>query len=239
MSQWFVESGNQIQGPFSTDMVKSRLASGTFQSTDKVWGRPLEEWRPLGTWLSSLGEILQQRQKSAYPEIWHYAFDGSSFGPLAWPDLVENLKSMRAKNINQLTQTMIWTKGMKDWISILEFHEILEALEVNKRESARAPISGKALLKHRGHVSIAPLKSISEGGFGCETVPGLIPGEELLVEIQSAAFQSPVHAKAEVRYNAETVTGFKFTQINVESKGQVVQHVRKSSGVERFFVKAG
>jgi len=238
MSQWFVDSGNQIQGPFTTDMVKNRLQSGTFHPTDKVWGRPLEEWRALSSWISSLGEILQQQQQAANPEIWHYAYDGSSFGPLAWADLIQNLKSMRSKNIDQLTQLMIWTKGMTEWVSVLEFHEIMDALEVNKRENPRAPIAGKVLIKHMGNVVIAPLKNVSEGGFGCEPTPGMIPGEEVVVELQSDVFNGAVHAKAQVRYAADTMTGFKFTQINVESRSQLVQYVRKASGVERFFFKA-
>ena len=238
MSHWFVESGNQIQGPFSTDMVKSRLLSGTFQPTDKVWGRPLEDWRPLSWWVNSLSELQQQQHKNANPEIWHYTYDGSSFGPLAWPDLIQNLKSMRATSIDQMTQIMIWTKGMQGWVPVLEFHEIMDALEVNKRESPRAPINGKAVIKHMGNVVIAPLRNISEGGFGCDPTPGLIPGEEVIVEIQSDVFNGTVHAKAEVRYSTDTLAGFKFKQINVESRGQVVQYVRKAAGAERFFIKS-
>jgi hypothetical protein len=239
MSQWFVESNNQIQGPFTADMVKSRLASGTFDPTDLVWGRVLEEWRPLNWWMSALPELMQQAQKISNPEIWHYAYQGSSYGPLPWADLIHNLKSIRGNSLDHLTQIMIWTRGMKEWVSVLEFHEIMDALEVNKRESPRAPLEGRAVIKYMGNVTIAPLKNVSAGGFGCEPTPNLIPGEEVLVEIHSDALGAAVHAKAQVRYSTDRLVGFKFLQINVESRGALVQYVRKATtGTERFFIKS-
>lgn len=219
-------------------MVKNRLTSGTFDSTDKIWGRVLEEWRPLSWWITALPELLQQSEKISNPEIWHYAYNGSSYGPLPWADLIHNLKSIRGTSLDHLTQIMIWTKGMKEWVSVLEFHEIMDALEVNKRESPRAPILGKVVIKQQGNSIVAPLKNISEGGFGCEPTPGLIAGEEVVVELQSESLGGSVHAKAEVRYNAESLTGFKFTMINVENKSIVVQYVRKAAGAQRFFLKS-
>src|SRR5580658_7517106 len=118
MRQWFVESGDQIQGPFTTEMVQSRLLAGNFSTSDKIWGRMLDEWRAISWWMTSLNELMQQQKQIADPEIWHYAYDGESFGPLAWNDLIHNLKSMRASSMDQLMAIMIWTKGMKEWASV-------------------------------------------------------------------------------------------------------------------------
>lgn len=191
MSQWFVESANHVQGPFTTEAVQKRLISGQFQPTDKIWGRVLSEWRPLSWWTTSLRELVTQEKQLANPEIWHYAYNGSTFGPLAWNDLVQNLRSMRASSIDELFHLRIWTKGMKEWAPVLEFHEIINELGVNKREHPRAEIAGQAILKSMGNVLAAPIRTISEGGFGCDPVPGLLPGENVTVEIQSEALRAP------------------------------------------------
>lgn len=239
MSQWFVESSGQIHGPFTTESVQSRLMSGTFSPNDKVWGRVMEDWRALSWWNSSVQELQQQEKQIVNPEIWHYANGGASFGPLAWNDLINNLKSIRATSLDQLTNIVIWTKGMTDWAPVLEFHEIVDALGVNRREFPRADIKGKAVLRSLGNVYISPLMNISEGGFGAEPIPGLLAGESVTVELQCDDFKSPLHAKAQVRYSTSTIIGCKFTQINVEMRGMVIQYVRKSSGVQKFILKAG
>lgn len=237
MAHWFVDSSGQIEGPFSTEMVQSRLRAGAFQAGDRIWGRAMDEWRTLSWWQMSLNELSQHETRIANPEVWHYAFGGATHGPLAWNDMLNNLKGVRANSMDQLVQVLVWTKGMKEWASIMEFHEILEAIGVNKRDSARAELNGKAVIKSLGNVYVTPLRHVGEGGFGCDTVPGLMSGEQVTVELQSDVFKSPVHAKAEVRYVTDRLTGLKFTQVNVEFRSVIVQYVRKSANSQKYFVK--
>jgi hypothetical protein len=228
MAHWFVDSNTQIEGPYTTEMILSRIHAGQLQPTDQIWGRVLEDWRPISWWQSSLDELSLKAIQISNPEIWHYAYDGSTYGPLAWGDLVHNLKSIRSTSLEQLSAILIWTKGMKDWAPVLEFHEIMEELGVSKREYARAEItSGEATVKSQGNVFRAPLKTVSEGGFGMASVPGLIAGEMVVVELNSPELRDTIHAKAEVRYVTDRVVGFKFTQVNIESKNQLIHYVKK------------
>ena len=228
MAQWFVERAGQIEGPFSTEMIQNRLQAGTFNPDDRVWGRAMEEWRTLSWWSMSLNELATYQRSVANPEVWHYAHDGSTYGPLAWNDMLSNLKGLRATSMDQLVNVMVWTKGMKEWASVLEFHEILESLGVNKRDTPRAAITGKAIIKALGNTFVSPLRHVGEGGCGCDAIPGLTPGETVTIELQSDALKASVHAKAQVRYVTDRLVGLKFTQLNVENKGLIVQYVRRS-----------
>ncbi len=239
MSQWFVEISDEVQGPFTTEAIQNRLVGGQLKTTDRIWGRMLEEWRTVGWWQTSLNQLSQVERQVSHPEVWHYAHNGTTFGPLAWPDLVHNLKTLRASSIDQLVQIMIWTRGMKDWAPVTDFHEIMDALGVNKREAARAKIQGQAVIKSLGNTYIAPLRTVSEGGFGCDPVPGLFSGEVVTVEFQCGDAKEVVHAKAQVQYVNDGAIGFRFTQLNVESRGIIVQYVKKSSSDgSKFFLKS-
>ncbi|MGE0528846.1 MAG: PilZ domain-containing protein, partial [Bdellovibrionales bacterium] len=164
-------------------------------------------------------------------EVWHYALHGKSHGPLTQEQLVSALRSL-----GSLGDVLLWTKGMKEWAPLFEFHDILSAVGVNKRQFPRAEVKGKALIKAGGATLVAPLTSISEGGFGIQLEAGLVPGELVTVEIQSPSFREPLQAKAECRYLNNGVVGMKFTKISLENKGAIVQFVRQNQ--TRFVLKA-
>lgn len=237
MSRWFIEASGQIEGPFTTEMIQSRLQAGTIQPTDKVWGRAMDEWRTLSWWSLSLKELSKYEQIIAHPEVWHYGFSGTTHGPMSWDDMINNLKMVCSQSMDQFVQTMVWTKGMKEWAPVMEFHEILDAVGLNKRESPRGEVQGKAIIKSLGNVYVSPLRHVGEGGFGCDAIPGLMAGETVTIELQSDSFKTAVHAKAQIRYMTDRLAGFKFLQVNVESRAAIVEHVRRSGGSQRYFVK--
>ena len=98
---------------------------------------------------------------------------------------------------------------MKEWVPLYEFHDLLTEVGMNKRQFPRAELSGKAVLENgNGTTLIAPLLSISEGGFGVALADGPVAGEVLTVELGKARRSGdPLHAKAELRYHGEGVMG--------------------------------
>jgi hypothetical protein len=167
-------------------------------------------------------------------EIWHYALGGESHGPFQREALVDSLKSL-----GSLGDVLLWTKGMKEWAPLFEFHEILTAIGVNKRQFPRADITGQVTIKtNTGQVLVAPVLTISEGGMGVQLeAEGLSSGMAVGLEISSPAFRANLHARADVRYVAGGVTGLKFSNVSPEVRGAIISFVRQSQ--TRFVLKAG
>jgi hypothetical protein len=131
---------------------------------------------------------------------------------------------------------MLWTKGMKEWAPLFEFHDILSDIGVNKRQFPRADLTGKAILKGDGVTMVAPLVSISEGGFGVQVDNPALHGQILTAELHSPVFREVLHVKAEMRYASHGVLGMKFTHISPETKGTIIQFVRQNQ--IRFALKS-
>lgn len=231
-NKWFVQREDSVDGPMSAEDVKSRLASGQLNAQCMIWGRGLQGWQTVQSWLEALpGLANSSLDLPDSNELWHYALNGKSHGPFEKPALVEHLK--RAPH---LSDVMVWTKGMKEWAPVYEFHELLTLAGVNKRQFPRADIRGEVTIKTGESTLMAKLVSISESGCGVELESGLVPGQPVTLEIQSPSFREPLHAKAECRYLADGQCGLKFSSVNSETKGLIVQYVRQSQ--PRFVLKA-
>ena len=231
MVQWFVLRSEDVSGPFSTEEVKNLAAQGEFQDRDLIWGHMQADWKPLGWWMVELPNLLSKTKEVRDPRLWHYAMNGSSFGPFSREDLVEKL---RETNLNQ--ELLLWTKGMKAWAPIFEFNDILDSIGINKRQFPRAEIEGKAIIKIGQQSFEGNLLTISEGGFGADDLKALVAGQVVSVEIQSDSFYDPVHAKAEVRYVTDTgYVGLRFQNLNMEARGAIIQYVKNAG---RTFARA-
>lgn len=231
MLQWFVLRNEDVRGPYSTDEVKNLTAQGEFRDGDMIWGRIQSDWKPLGWWMVELPNLLARTKEVRDPRLWHYAVGGSSFGPFSREDLIDKLKEA---NVNQ--DILVWTKGMKAWAPIFEFNDLLDAIGINKRVFPRADIDGRVVVKSGQQVMEGNLLTISEGGFGADGLPGMTTGASVAIEIISDAFYDPLHMKAEIRYVTESgYVGFRFQNINMESRGAIIDYVRSSG---RTFVRA-
>lgn len=234
VQKWFLMQSEKVVGPMSADEIDRKLAQGDLKSTDLVWGMGLTTWVSLDQWRNERPR-LEAAAKEAIPEppseTWHYAYDGKSYGPFSRKDLLQQLKP-----IDNVPGISLWTKGMKEWAPIFEFHDVLSELGVNKRQIPRAEINGKAILKTNGVTLVAQLFSVSEGGFSIRLDAGLAAGQNVQAELQSPVFKDPVHAKAEVRYSANGFIGLKFSQVSAEHQAIIAQHVRQSQ--TRFVLKA-
>jgi hypothetical protein len=233
--KWFVQVEERIEGPMTKQEVESRLQAGQFTNHNLVWGAGMEHWRNL-QWWSQESQTMTQFELTtteAAREVWHYAVSGESHGPFQRDSLIESLK-----NLTSLGEVLLWTKGMKEWAPLFEFHEILTAIGVNKRQFPRADISGQATIKtNTGQTLVAPLLTVSEGGLGLQLeAEGLTAGMQVAVEISSPSFRSTLHARADVRYVAAGVTGLKFSNMSQEMRSAVVSYVRQSQ--TRFVLKA-
>lgn len=232
MVRWFILRNENIKGPFSTEEIKSLNQSGDILDKDLIWGNLQAEWKPVAWWNIELPKLLAQTPKEEKEtKLWHYAIQGQSFGPFNREDLIAKLKDNKSNY-----DILVWTKGMKAWAPIFEFTDLLDAVGINKRQFPRADIDGKVTIKSGPTTIVGNLLMISEGGFGADQIKGLSNAQIVSVEIESDSFYESIHAKAEVRYMTERgYVGFKFQNINMESRSAIVQYV-KSAG--RTFVKA-
>ena len=229
-AKWFVQQNELVIGPLTSEDVQTRLRAGQVLPIHLIWGRGLDQWFTVKAWTADPSLTVQSAQEPT-PATWHYADSGQSHGPLLREELIQNLK-----NVDSLGSVMLWTKGMKEWAPLFEFHDILTEIGVNKRQFPRTDLTGKAVLKGDGATLVAPLVCISEGGFGVQLDSGVVAGQVLTVELHSPAFREILHAKAEMRYGGQGVIGMKFTQVSPEAKGAIIQFVRQSQ--VRFTLKA-
>jgi hypothetical protein len=232
---WFVLKDESMDGPLTTEEVQSRLKSGLVSSSWLIWGRGMPEWRALSWWVKELPNLeaksVGEETVIVSEEVWHYALGGKSHGPLKRSVLLNELR--RAEPLGDV---LLWTKGMKEWTPIYEFHDVLSELGVNKREFPRADLHGRAVIKTGASTLMAPLLTISEGGLGIQLDGGLVPGMVVDIEIHSPAFRDTLTARAETRYVSTGVVGLRFKSLNAETKGTILAFVRQNQ--TKFVLKA-
>jgi hypothetical protein len=228
--KWFVQTNDIVDGPFSTEDVQARLQGGDFAKNSLIWGPGTDSWQNMTTWLQSLTGLQSSGPSEMMFEAWHFAVAGQSRGPMSREQMINEIKNLGGGDV------MVWTKGMKEWAPLFEFHDLLNEVGINKRQFPRAELAGKAVIRSNGNVLIAPLLSISEGGFGVALENGLVSGESVTAELQSQVFREALHVKADVRYVGQGVIGFKFTQVNVETRGAIIQFIKQHQ--VRFPIRA-
>ena len=232
--KWFVQIDDQVDGPLTSQEIQSRLQTGQLAAHHLVWGAGMEQWRNVSWWTRESQFVAAETSVSeTVREVWHYALNGESKGPFQREALIDDLKKL-----GSLGDVLLWTKGMKEWAPLFEFHDILTSIGVNKRQFPRADINGQVTMKtNTGTTLVAPLLTLSEGGMGVQLEEGVTSGMSVNLEITSPAFRAPLHAKADVRYVANGITGLRFSNISPENKGAIVSFVRQSQ--TRFVLKAG
>ena len=141
-TKWFVQKDETVDGPLSAEDVKSRVQAGQLTAQHLIWGRGMGAWQKIQWWMGELPNLANAQLSEPVPELWHYAYNGKSLGPFNKAQLVDELK-----NVANMGEVMVWTKGMKEWAALFEFHELLTAIGVNKRQFPRADLTGKATIK--------------------------------------------------------------------------------------------
>ena len=234
MAKWFIFDESNVAGPFSTEELNHKLQYGMISEQVLVWGKAQQEWKPATWWVENLDQLTTKLENQFDERLWHYAYEGEAYGPVDRKSLVYELK----KVAGDANKCLIWTKGMENWAAIHEFHDLMDEIGVNRRTHPRAPLQGRILIHlDNGQTMLGQLNSISEGGFGGSNLPGLRPGEQVKVEIQSDHL-APINSQAQVRYveEANGVVGFKFMNVSRESLSQIIGFVKNSveSEIKKF-----
>ena len=226
MGKWFLLQGEKVQGPFTHDEVRAEYAAGQTEENCLIWGRQHNLWQPLSTWLKTISQTeMQTTNDTVTQQLWHYAIEGESKGPMPRVELVNELKNLHHKG-----EILVWTKGMKAWADLFEFHDLLDEMGLNRREHPRSPINGSIVVKYDDQTIIGLLKSISPGGFGAVNLGNTLSiGQVVSVEIKSESLNSTVVVKSIVQYVSESgFYGFKFQSINMEAKAHIMEFIRRS-----------
>lgn len=221
MIRWFVAQNDSIAGPFSTEEIKAKSIRDTQFRSSMIWGWPIAEWKSMQWWLKQIDEVLSKIDFQEQDHEWYYAHGGESFGPLSRRDLLKQLGTIPEKS-----DLMLWKEGMKAWTSILEFHDIMDAIGIGRRQHHRRKIAGTAKVTVDTHIHLAQIESISIGGCGLTQVENVITGEIIHLEIKSEAFYDVIRVSAEVRYINNGYVGLKFQSLNSEAQAMIIQYIR-------------
>ncbi len=217
---WFINAEENSEGPFSTEEIKGLLDQGQLPLDSFIWGRGMENWMTIGQWTK--GNYSQKSKPVPTEQMWHYARDGVSKGPMNREQLVVELSNIREKDL-----ILVWTKGMKAWADLFEFPDLIEDLGLNRRLHPRAPIKGSVVLKVNDQAHICQLRTISEGGVGISGAPnGLNQGDPVHIEVNAKALGDNFGVKSKVQYTTQLgYIGIKFDGINQEGKSKILQYI--------------
>lgn len=229
--KWFVQKDDVVDGPMSTEDVQTRLQTGQISPNAMIWGRGMPSWQKVEWWMRELPKLATAQHIELSPDSFHFAYQGKSYGPFVKDILLQELRV-----VDNLTDVMIWTKGMKEWAPLFEFHELISAMGVNKRQFPRAELEGRAVIKTVDSTLIGRLVAIGEGGCGIMVEGNLVAGQPVSLEMQSTSFRDVLNAKAEVRFVSGGTVGMKFTQLSSENKAAIISFVRQNQ--TRFVIKS-
>lgn len=235
MSRWFVMQNDIVKGPYSRNEIKAQVASGHVDPHCLVWGRTQSGWQKISQWMkepekTNVTAITQDI--SSPSQQWHYAIDGVSKGPFARAELIQEIKNQKHGG-----EILVWTKGMKAWVDLYEFHDLVEELGLDRRAHQRAPVTGSVTMISGELTLLGQMKTISPGGFGAVQISAqLTVGTPVAVEIKASSVGTgaPISAKAVVQYVSETgFYGFKFTSLDMESKSHILDYIRSHTSESR------
>jgi hypothetical protein len=223
MAHWFLLDNETVTGPFAEEEIRTRMLSAKLPKHILIWGRSMTSWKTLHAWEKDLPHLTASLENPASQQLWHYAVDGDSKGPMARAELINEIKNLRSRN-----EILVWTKGMKAWADIYEFHDLLDEIGINRRDHPRANIEGSVALKADNLSLTGQLKSISPGGFSAVFNESLLAiGQVVTAELKSNHLSVGITAKSTVQYIAESgVVGFKFQAVNMEVKAHIMEYIK-------------
>lgn len=185
----------------------------------------MNDWRPPSRWLKDLSGLLEKMSSDHDFRHWHYSYEGQSHGPMNREQLLLSLK-----NVKRPSDVLVWTKGMKAWAPLYEFHDLMDDVGVNKRQFPRAAINGKMTIRWDEKTATGTWETISEGGCGGTGFSDLVPGMTVSVDLESKFFFVPLKLKAEVRYVRDNgYVGLRFQKLSMEARGAIIQYIKNHS----------
>ena len=222
--KWFVTQNESVQGPWSTEQVTNWLTAHSSQQNVFIFRRGLTEWLTPSKFLSGDFEAFEEKNPNTDEEmLWHYAFEGTSHGPMPRHEMIQQLA--RLKNNSS---AVLWTRGMKAWVPVYEFSDIMDDVGINRRQYPRIPITGTVKIQFEQKSFEGSANSLSENGFGAVMGMPLEAGSLITFDINSPNLNAPLRGRAEVRYVAENLmTGFKFHLLDSTSRSTLVEILKQ------------
>ncbi len=223
--KWFVTQNESVQGPWSVEQVTTWLNAHSNEQDVLIFRRGLTEWLTPNVFLSgNLEDREEKTEKFEEQEIlWHYAFEGTSHGPMTRQEMVQQL--VRLKNNSS---AVLWTRGMKAWVPVYEFSDIMDDVGINRRQFPRIPITGTVKIQFEQKTFEGTANTLSENGFGAVLGMPLEAGTLITFDINSPNLASPLRGRAEVRYVAESLlTGFKFHLLDATTRSTLAELLKQ------------
>lgn len=224
--KWFVTQNESVKGPWSAEEVTNWLNAHSNHENLFIFRRGLTEWLTPKAFLDGdLGEEAGEESTQVIAEdvLWHYAHEGVSHGPMPRQELVQQLS--RIKNNST---AVLWTRGMKAWVPVYEFSDIMDDIGINRRQYPRIPLTGTVKIQLEQQTFEGSGQTLSENGFGALMAMPLEPGTLITFEINSPYLNGTLRGRAEVRYVAESLlTGFKFHLLDATTRSTLAEILKQ------------
>lgn len=228
---WFIYSNEVVSGPFSTETVQEKIATGSIASNAHIWWKGQREWIALSTWLSQVDRIVQTAVDRTQKPVWYVDGGKSSTGPFTENELIELLKTC-----GSLARVRLWAVGMEKWTSLFELSEVMELLGLSRRDNGRAPLMGTVAVSRsnddpQGFVLRAA--SISVAGMGIQGRHDLRAGDSISVAIKSAEIPVTLHLRGEIAYvTSNGYAGVRFEKVAAETHAMILEYVKQFNSDE-------
>ena len=223
---WFVCCNQVVTGPLQTEQVQSRMETGEWTSNAFIWWKGQREWLPLHSWAAELEGLLAVDDNAVSP-VWYVDMGfAAPLGPVTVGELVKILQGTA-----EIGATRVWTAAMTNWKPIYEVPQVMDLLNISRRETDRAPLMGAVIIS-RPLDGLAPLlaraASISLGGMGLNGAADLRKGDECQLLVKSLEFPAGLHLQGHVVYVMSTgYAGIKFVRPNSEAQSLIHDYIRR------------
>lgn len=231
--KWFISIEGEISGPLSMVQVRSLISKKDSRNEVYLWSRGQKHWLSPQQW-QKLSDEYSQKQKQEQEKIWFVlpAPDKEKSPPLNQSQLLGFLKT-----IEDLSETRLWTEGMREWKNLYVFHKIIDDLGVARRRHPRAELQGQVVLKDPKQQNItytAQTETVSEGGMGLLSSGDLKIGKIYQLTYNGPDIFIPIRAKAEIIHMQENDKkqfhcGLRFTQIDEKYVAAIIEYVMKKN----------
>jgi hypothetical protein len=229
---WFISVNDIITGPFTTEQVRSKLASGLVREKSFIWCKGQNEWIALSAWENQVTEIVQDTIDNGKKSIWYIDTGDAPFGPLTKNEMIVSLRAHK-----KLNNVKVWSVGMENWKSVFDLGEVMESLGISRRKNERAPLMGTVAVTRSNDDPRSYLlrtASISVGGMGLTGDHDLRRGDQVMAVIKSAGLPANLHLHGEVSYIMDRgYAGMRFTNVHPETLSIILDYVK------RFNTEAG
>ena len=217
---WFIYDHKVVRGPYAVTEIRAQINEGNLKLTDLFWRRGHREWLQIEDFDQHAAQ--EARETNPIEDVWYIEADGFNSGPFQLDVVVKKLKE------KELPKTAkVWTSGLTKWISFYEVPRLGEELNITRRQYMRAPYSERILINGNDVPLEAEALTLSAGGMGLRSAPGLAVGQEISINMNSPALTGPVYARAKVVYTSGEQAGLCFTSISSECHAAVVGYVRQ------------